>query len=351
MNLLLSATSPFPLVLAIFLISLLTVLGAAAWFTRRLEALCDRLDLSAGMLSILGALGANIPNYVASIVAIANGEQDVGLGIIIGSNIYNLAIILGISAVAAPGSHGIRLQDKEQRDVNTIAYYALAITLAALLAIWLLPGTPLLHGIPASLSTLLPLIFAVIVTLAIFSALALHIVRRPHPSHAGAPVEQEVTLKAAPASLIRLIGEVLLALAIALGGVVVMVQSGQLLTTDLHMPAVLAGLLVLAVATSLPNTVVAVSMVRTGRMAAGVEEIFSSNSVNAALGIALPLLLWHNLMQDHLLLVLDGPFIVLLTVCAIVFVHHGRISRVAGLLLLLSYALWVGIHLLVSTSM
>jgi cation:H+ antiporter len=117
------------------------------------------------------------------------------------------------------------------------------------------------------------------------------------------------------------------------------------------MPAVLAGLLVLAVATSLPNTVVAVSLVRTGRSAACVEEIFSSNSINAALGIALPLLLWRDLLQDHLLLLLDGPFLVLLTVGAIVFVHHGRISRVVGLLLLLSYALWVGIHLLVSASM
>jgi len=87
MNVLLSPASPFPLVAALFLLSLLIVLSAAAWFTRRLEALCDRLDLSAGMLSILSALGANIPNYVASIVAIANGQQDVGFGIIIGSNI------------------------------------------------------------------------------------------------------------------------------------------------------------------------------------------------------------------------------------------------------------------------
>jgi cation:H+ antiporter len=348
MNHLLSATSPFPIVLAIFCISLLIVLGAAEWFTRRLEALCDRLDFSAGMLSLLGALGANIPNYVSSIVAIAGGQQAIGLGIILGSNIYNLAIILGISAVVAPGSHGIRLQDKEKRDVNTIAYYALAITLATLLAIWLLPGTPLVTSTQASQLTLLPLISAVILTLAIFSALALHIIRRPHPPHpphTAALVEQEPILKAVPASLIRLIGEVMLALAVALGGVVVMVQSGQLLTADIHMPPVLAGLLVLAVATSLPNTVVAVSIVRTNRMAAGVEEIFSSNSVNAALGIASPLLLWHSLMQDHLLLFLDGPFIVLLTVGAIACIHTGRVNRFTGLLLLLSYVVWVGIHL------
>jgi len=348
MNLLLSATSPFPLVLAIFLISLLIVLGAAAWFTRRLEALCDRLDFSAGMLSILGALGANIPNYVASIVAIANGQQDVGLGIIIGSNIYNLAIILGISTMAAPGSHGIRLQRKEKRDVVTIAYYALAITVATLVTIWLLPGKQLINGKRASLLMLLLLIIAVILTLAIFSSLVLHIVRRPHPTHAGVIVKQDVTLKTAPTWLGRLIVEIVLALVIALGGVIVMVQSGQQLTADLHMPAVLAGLLVLAVATSLPNTVVAVILVRTGRTAACVEEIFSSNSINAALGIALPLLLWHDLLKDHLLLLLDGPFIVLLTFGMIVCIRIGRVNRIVGLLLLMSYAAWVGLHLLVN---
>jgi cation:H+ antiporter len=348
MNLLLSAASPLPVVVTVFLVSLLIVLGSAEWFTRRLEALCDRLDFSAGMLSLLGALGANIPNYISSIVALANGQQAIGLGIIIGSNIYNLAIILGISAIVAPGSHGIRLQVKEKRDVNIIAYYALAITLATLLAIWLLPGTPLVNAMHASPLTLLPLIFAAILTLAIFSALALHIVRRPHPPHGGAVVEQESTLNAVPASLIRLTAEVMLALAIALAGVVAMVQSGQLLTTDLHMPPVLAGLLVLAVATSLPNTVVAVSIVRTHRMAAGVEEIFSSNSVNAALGIALPLLLWHILMRDRLLLFLDGPFIILLTMGAIACVHTGRVNRTIGLLLLLSYAVWVGIHLVLA---
>jgi cation:H+ antiporter len=346
MSVLLSAAFPFPVVLLAFLMSLLIVMGAAAWFTRRLEVLCDRLDLSAGMLSILGALGANIPNYVASIVAIANDQQGVGLGIIIGSNIYNIAIILGISTMAAPGLHGIQLQQRQKLDVRTIARYALVIMLATLLVVWLLPGSPLLNGLHLSLLTLFPLFIAVILTLGIFSAFALHIVRRPHSSHTEAMLEQETTLKAMPVSLIRLLGEVLLTLAVALGGVVVMVQSGQLLTGDLHMPPVLAGLLVLAVATSLPNTVVAVSLVRTHRTAACVEEIFSSNSINAALGIALPLLLWHELMQDHLLLLLDGPLMVLLTLSALLCVHTGHVSKMVGVLFLLSYAVWVGVHVL-----
>ena len=191
MSVLLSPASPFLLVLALFLVSLLIVLSAAAWFTRRLEALCDRLDLSAGMLSILSALGANIPNYVASIVAIANGQQDVGLGIIIGSNIYNLAIILGISALAAPGSHGIHLRLKEKHDVLIIAYYAFAITLTTLIAIWLLPRSSIVVPLSAQLLTLVPLILALILTVAIFGSLVLHIVQRPHPPHVESIPRQE----------------------------------------------------------------------------------------------------------------------------------------------------------------
>src|SRR5256885_17072495 len=66
-----SAPSLFSLslLLLVFVVSLLMAVGASAWFTRRLETISDLFDLSPGLLSLLGALGANIPNYVASLVA------------------------------------------------------------------------------------------------------------------------------------------------------------------------------------------------------------------------------------------------------------------------------------------
>ena len=126
-----------------------------------------------------------------------------------------------------------------------------------------------------------------------------------------------------------------------------MVQSGQGLTTALHMPEVLAGLLVLAVATSLPNTVVAFGLARTDREMACVEEIFSSNSINAALGIALPLLFWRDLLHDRVLLFLDGPLMAALTLTALFCVFRRRISRVTAVLLLLVYVAWVVVHVFV----
>ena len=169
-----------PIVSLLFVASLLITMSAAAWFTRRLEAVCDALNLSPSLLSLLGALGANIPNYVASIVAIAGGHLDVGLGIIIGSNIYNSAIILSLATFVTPGRHGIIFNFKEAQDVRVVGGYALAIMLMTLLVIWVLPGTPLvgwLHTPPAALGSLF---FVVLVTLGLFGGLALHALRRGH---------------------------------------------------------------------------------------------------------------------------------------------------------------------------
>jgi cation:H+ antiporter len=337
-----------PIVLLLFVASLLITMSASAWFTRRLEAVCDALNLSSSLLSLLGALGANIPNYVASIVAIAGGQLDVGLGIIIGSNIYNFAIILSLATFVTPRRHGIIFNFKEAQDVRVVGGYALAIMLMTLLVIWMLPGAPLVEWLHVPLVALGLLFFVVLVTLGLFGGLALHALRRDHLERDGRyeadAVHSDMTTREHVA---RWIGEGLLALAIALGGVVVMVQSGQALTADLHMPEVLAGLLVLAVATSLPNTVVAYGLARTDREVACVEEIFSSNGINAALGIALPLLFWRDVLHDRVLLLLDGPLMVGLTLGALLCVLRRRVSRTIGVVLLLVYAVWVMVHVFV----
>lgn len=328
------------LILAVFLASLLVAMASSAWFTRRLEDICDLLDLPSSLLSLLGALGANIPNYIASIVAIAAGQVEVGLGIIIGSNIYNVAIIMGISVFAVRGKHEIVLSPKEARDARVVGIYALAIMLATLLLLWLLPRT----AAATRLTTPAPLLVSAL-TLVLFLALAVHTLRRPHTHTHTATVAATATGQPRGKKA-RIVGEGLLALAIALIAVIVMVNAGQALTVALRIPPVLAGLLVLAVATSLPNTVVAFNLARSGRETACVEEIFSSNSINAALGIALPLLLWHAAPANKLLLWLDGPLMAALALVLFLCVLRRRLNHLTAALLLLAYALWVVAHII-----
>jgi cation:H+ antiporter len=269
-------------------------------------------------------VGANIPNDVSSAVAISTAHADVGVGIIIGSCIYNIAVILGLCALVVPGGKSIVLDLQQRRNMHLIGRFTLAITLLFLLALALMPEMTK----ASALAQQTLFLFAVsLVALVCFGLLVLHILKHSHGE------ERDETALAHHVSgkrrgvltLLRLSGEVVLALVISLGGVQVMVNSGQVLTTDLHVPPAFAGLVVLAVATSLPNTVVALSLVRTGEGIACIEEIFNSNSINIALGIFLPILFWQGLIADHLLLLLDGPLLVLLTLALMTSAFRGRL--------------------------
>jgi cation:H+ antiporter len=337
-----------PLVaLLLFVGSLAVVMVSAAWFTRRLEALCELFGLSIGILSLLGALGANIPNYAASVVALVAGHTGEGISIIVGSSIYNIAVILGLCTLASREAAGITLSTQEAQDARGVAWFTLPILLSITAVLALLPTTaPLVKSWKTGPAHVL-LLLASMAVLALFSAFLVHLLRRSHP----APTSPLAThspqhVSRSPWHAMRLCGEVMLALVIALLGVVVLVQSGQTVSVAVHLPQVFTGLVVLAVATSLPNTVVAVSLARTHEAAASVEEILSSNSINVALGMAFPLLLWQGALFDRSILFLDMPLTILLSLVMLAGVIRGRMNRLLGLALLCVYVVWVGVHLL-----
>jgi cation:H+ antiporter len=64
-----------------------------------LEKLKMRFHLSGGLLGMIAALGADTPEISSAVTAIFVGQHDIGAGIIIGSNIFNLAGLLGLSAL------------------------------------------------------------------------------------------------------------------------------------------------------------------------------------------------------------------------------------------------------------
>lgn len=59
-------------------------------------------DLVIGLTII--AIGTSLPELAASIIGILKGEDDLALGNIIGSNIFNILAVLGLGAVIGPGS-------------------------------------------------------------------------------------------------------------------------------------------------------------------------------------------------------------------------------------------------------
>ena len=59
-------------------------------------------ELTIGLTII--ALGTSLPELATAIAGVRKGENDIAVGNIIGSNFFNIAIVLGIPALLAPGT-------------------------------------------------------------------------------------------------------------------------------------------------------------------------------------------------------------------------------------------------------
>ena len=75
---------------------------ATSWpLVSRLERVGERLGLSEALLGLVAALAADAPEVTAAITAMAGRQPRLGAGVVIGSNVFNLAALLGLGAVVA----------------------------------------------------------------------------------------------------------------------------------------------------------------------------------------------------------------------------------------------------------
>jgi cation:H+ antiporter len=93
----------------IWILVLYVVLGTvglvygAKWFLEGAEAIARNLGVSDRVIAItLVAFGTSVPELAASIIAALKKEHDIFLGNIIGSNLFNILAILGITSIISP---------------------------------------------------------------------------------------------------------------------------------------------------------------------------------------------------------------------------------------------------------
>jgi len=78
------------------------VLGAFA-IRESAVALAEALGLSELVIGLtLVSVGTSLPELATSLVAAVRGEADIAVGNVIGSNVFNIAAILGVTATVAP---------------------------------------------------------------------------------------------------------------------------------------------------------------------------------------------------------------------------------------------------------
>ena len=84
---------------AAFIIGAIASLGTSWVLVSRLERVGERLGLSEGLLGMVAALAADSPEITAAITALVHHQTAIGAGVVLGSNVFNLAALLGLAAV------------------------------------------------------------------------------------------------------------------------------------------------------------------------------------------------------------------------------------------------------------
>ncbi len=106
--------------------------GSALYFGSELlvkgaEDIATRMGVSEGVIAVtLIAVGTSVPELAASVIAALKKEKAISLGNLIGSNIFNIASVLGITSLIQP----IAVKDETLMSVNI--YWMLGFALVLL---------------------------------------------------------------------------------------------------------------------------------------------------------------------------------------------------------------------------
>ena len=230
----------------------------------------------------MAALAANAPEITSAVTALSRGQASVGAGIVIGSNVFNLAALLGLAAVVA----------------GWIGFHRRVVVLAGIPAVWIAAVCLLTVGVVVGPWG------------------------RAGPDHGGAGAVcggagHAAGADGAPAGrrarwvrwLVAAVHEeetelleairprrggwrdalaAVAALIVVIGASTVMEVAATALGRRYAVADIITGGLVLAVVTSLPNAVSAVYLARRGRGAAVLSTALNSNAINVVAGLLIP---------------------------------------------------------------
>jgi cation:H+ antiporter len=301
----------------VFLASVALMLWAASVFAQRLDHIGERLGMPETLLGLLTALAADAPELSSAITALVSHQRSVAVGVVVGSNAFNLAAMLGLSAVVAArvrARHGAF-------EVEAFAGLWFVAVCLAVVAGWISGRV----GVVLIALVAVPYVFL--------------LGRGEPPEH---PRERAIDVWRESRRLVLVLA---VALLLIVGGSIGAVRSATDLGHSWSVPSTLVGILVLAILTSLPNAWTGVRFGLQGRGSALMSETLNSNSINVVAGLALPAALgsvgaFSGLDKFNLVWLLG------MTVVAVVlFGRRAGGGRLAGATLIALYVAFVVIQL------
>lgn len=312
----------------LLILSFIIVIKSADLFVDSLVEIGESVGISQIILGVTAsAIGTSLPEFGSAMIAVFSGNPDIGVGVVIGSNIWNIAGILGISSIAA-GYIYVKQSELRRDGLMTL-----------LTAVILLFFMLLLNEITRIVGIIL------IITYIIY----LYILIRSQNSkteenevdiesddnfESSENVEEVVNTGRSRNKniLISFIG-----LSDLIIGSRILVYSGVEIGVLSGVPQMIIGLFALAIGTSLPEFVVTLRSAMKKMHSLSIGTVLGSNIFNILIGIGIPSL-FLTIPLDKLAVSFDAPVMILVTVLLILLSYRkSKISRIGGAVLLAVY--------------
>lgn len=283
--------------------------------------LAERFGLSRALIGVvLLGFGTSMPEFIATFGAATKGADDIAFGNVLGSNIANILMILGVSALILPIA-------TQMRDVRRDAAFVMLSSIGCGLWIWL-------GGIPTAGAIVLLLGFLTYMALTIRADLALPADLPAADSPRPAPVAFNLLL-------------VTIGVALLIAGAEGLIRGSSAIARGFGVSEALIGITIVGIGTSLPEATASILASIKGENELAFANIVGSNIFNglAILGItglAFPLSFDVSNVGFSLI---DGLVLLAATILMFVFaVTHRKVVRWEGAVMLagyLTYLAWL----------
>ena len=324
---------PLAVTVLLFVAATAAALVASHLLIVRLERIGARLHLAEAALGIIAALAADTPEIVTAATALVRGQNDVGVGVILGSNVAKLALLLGLAAVVAGR---IRLDRRVVMLESVVAIGLALVTLGAVGG----AVTPL-PALVLALVVFVPYVVLSAIRPETRARLPIPVRLRGTLSGAMAQEEHDLELETTSMAHRRDVVGALVAIVVVVGASVLVERSGTDLGAAWGLSDLVVGAVVLAIVTSVPNAVAAVHLARRGRGAATLATTTNSNNINVVVGLLLPAVI-VGLGTVTSAARLTAWWYLGLTVATLAWAYLRRgLTRVDGVLIGLAYAVFL----------
>ncbi len=299
--------------LVLLVVGFVMLVKGADWFVEGASKVAEKFGIPQLVIGLtIVAIGTSLPEAAVSTSAALKGSAEITIGNVVGSNILNVLLILGITSVISP----LAVQK------STVKYeLPMVIGATALLA-----ALGLLDGTVGRLDGLILLAGMVLYLL--------YLLRMAKKGQAAALEEQGQGSK--PDSMLRLILLILIGGVLIVLGSDVTVDAATALARIFGMSERLIGLTIVAFGTSLPELVTSATAAVKGKADIAVGNIVGSNLFNIlfVVGIAAvitPVVYQPTFLVDTIVCIATA---VLLWLCV---ARKQKLQRHGGVILLACY--------------